>query len=82
MIGKYEREEAISSIEVAKKIADSLEVSLDYLVGEGINAKFDKKTLSRFQDLEHLEEEKKKRSLILLTPTSGTLKLVKLTLIK
>jgi transcriptional regulator with XRE-family HTH domain len=60
MIGKYERGEAVPSIEAAKKIADSLEVSLDYLVGEGINAKFDKKTLSRFQDLEHLEEDKKK----------------------
>ena len=44
MIGKYERGEAIPSIEVAKKIADSLDVSLDYLVGEGVNAKFDKKT--------------------------------------
>lgn len=60
MIGKYEREEAIPSIEVAKKIADSLDVSLDYLVGEGINAKFDKKTLNRFHDLELLEEDKKK----------------------
>lgn len=33
MIGKYERGEAIPSIEAAKKIADALEVSLDYLVG-------------------------------------------------
>ncbi len=60
MIGKYEREEAVPSIEAAKKIADAFEVSLDYLVGEGIGSKFDKKTLRRFQDLEHLEEEKKK----------------------
>ncbi len=60
MIGKYERGEAVPSIEAAKKIADAFEVSLDYLVGEGINSKFDKKTLKRFQELEHLEEEKKK----------------------
>jgi len=43
MIGKYERGEAVPSIEAAKKIADAFEVSLDYLVGEGINALFDKK---------------------------------------
>lgn len=60
MIGKYERGEAIPSIEVAKKIANSLDVSLDYLVGDGVNAKFDKKTLNRFHDLELLEEDKKK----------------------
>ena len=40
------------------KIADAFEVSLDYLVGEGVNSKFDKKTLKRLHDLEALEEEK------------------------
>lgn len=60
MIGKYERGEAIPSIEAAKRIADSFEVSLDYLVGIGINSKFDKKTLKRLQDLELLEDDKKK----------------------
>lgn len=60
MIGKYERGEAIPSIEAAKKIADAFEVSLDYLVGEGINSNFDKKTLKRLQDLELLEDDKKK----------------------
>lgn len=60
MIGKYERGEAIPSIDAAKKIADALEVSLDYLVGEGINSKLDKQALKRLQDLENLEEDKKK----------------------
>ena len=60
MIGKYERGEAIPSIEVAKKIADAFEVTLDYLVGEGQNASFDKKTLQRLEELEQLEEHKKK----------------------
>lgn len=60
MIGKYERNEAVPSIEAAKKIADAFGVSLDYLVGEGLNAHFDKKTLQRIQDMELLEEEKKK----------------------
>lgn len=59
MIGKYEREEAVPSIDAAKKIADALEVSLDYLVGEGVNSKFDKKTLKRLEEMEQLEEAKK-----------------------
>jgi transcriptional regulator with XRE-family HTH domain len=54
MIGKYERGEAVPSIDAAKKIADAFEVSLDYLVGEGQNAKFDKKTVQRLQDIEAL----------------------------
>jgi transcriptional regulator with XRE-family HTH domain len=59
MIGKYERGEAVPSIDAAKKIADALDVTLDYLVGEGTNAKLDKKTLKRFQDIEHLEDTKR-----------------------
>lgn len=60
MIGKYERGEAMPSIDAAKKIADALEVSLDYLVGEGINSKLDRQALKRLQDLEQLEDDKKK----------------------
>lgn len=46
--------------EAAKKIADAFNVSLDYLVGEGQNARFDKKTLERIEELELLEADKKK----------------------
>ena len=60
MVGKYERGDAIPSIEVAKRMADALDVSLDYLVGNGINSKFDKKTLMRIEEIEQLEEDKKK----------------------
>jgi len=60
MIGKYERGENIPSIDVAaKKIADALEVSLDYLVGASSQTAFDKRTLDRIQELEQLEENKK-----------------------
>jgi len=55
MVGKYERGDASPSIEVAKKIADAFNVSLDYLVGEGINASFDKKTVKRIQDIQLLD---------------------------
>ena len=60
MVGKYERGDAVPSIEVAKKIADALDVSLDYLVGEGFNSNFDKKTLKRIEDIDLLEDDKKK----------------------
>ena len=54
MIGKYERGEAVPSIDTAKKNADAFGVSLDYLVGEGQNASFDKKTVQRLQEIENL----------------------------
>jgi transcriptional regulator with XRE-family HTH domain len=60
MIGKYERDEATPSLEAAKKIADALGVTLDHLVGEGVNADFDKKDLQRFKELLKLEDDKKK----------------------
>jgi len=60
MIRKYERGEAVPSIDAAKKIADALEVSFDHLVGEGLHNCLDKKTLKRVQELEQLDEDKKK----------------------
>jgi transcriptional regulator with XRE-family HTH domain len=57
IIGKYERGEAAPSIEFAKRIADAFGVSLDYLVGEGINASFDKKTVKRIQEIENMKPE-------------------------
>lgn len=59
MIGKYERGEAVPSIDAAKKIADALEVTLDYLVGEGTNAKLDKKNVRRLHDIQLLEDTKR-----------------------
>jgi transcriptional regulator with XRE-family HTH domain len=46
MIGKYEREEAVPSIEAAKKIAEAFVISHDYLASEGNNDQFDKKTIA------------------------------------
>ena len=66
MIGKYERGEASPSIEAAKKIADAFGVSLDYLVGEGQNASFDKKTVQRLQDIESLELPVKEKLFFLI----------------
>ena len=57
MVGKYEREDAVPSFEVAKKLADAFEVSLDYLIGEGQNAQFDKKILQRIKDIQNLDAQ-------------------------
>jgi len=57
IIGRYERNEAAPSIDVAKRMADAFEVSLDYLVGEGQNAAFDKKILNRIQEIQDMKPE-------------------------
>ena len=59
MISKYERKLAIPSVDAAKKIADAFGVSLDFLVGEGQNASFDKKTVKRLQDIQNMDESAK-----------------------
>ena len=57
MISKYERGLAIPSVDAAKKIADAFNVSLDYLVGEGVNASFDKTTLKRLQEIQSMNPD-------------------------
>lgn len=66
MIGKYERGEAVPSIDAAKKIADAFQVSLDYLVGEGINVSFDKKNMQRLQEIENLNQAVKEKLYFLI----------------
>lgn len=60
IVGRYEREEIKPSIEVASKLADALDVTLDYLLGKSENMTLDKKNLQRLQDIEQLPEEDKK----------------------
>jgi transcriptional regulator with XRE-family HTH domain len=57
MVSKYERGIATPSVDAAKKIANALGVSLDYLVGEGINADFDKVTLKRLQEIQNMKPD-------------------------
>jgi transcriptional regulator with XRE-family HTH domain len=59
IIGKYERDEMKPSIDTAKKLANALEVSLDYLVGEGELKVLDKKTLKRLNDIDNLPDTDK-----------------------
>jgi transcriptional regulator with XRE-family HTH domain len=59
IIGKYERDEMKPGIETAKKLADALEVSLDYLVGDRELKVLDKKTLQRLEDIQKLPDTDK-----------------------
>lgn len=59
IVGKYERDEMKPSIETAKKLADALEISLDYLVGDGELKILDKKTLKRLEDIDKLSDKDK-----------------------
>ena len=65
-IGKYERNEAIPSVETAKNIGDVFDVSLDYLVGEVLKPSFDKRMVERLEDFELLAEEDKSHLFALL----------------
>ena len=60
LIGRYERDEVKPSIEVIIKIADALNVSIDFLVGK-TTFKMDKDILKRIQEVTALPEEAKKQ---------------------
>ena len=59
IIGRYERGDMKPSIEIAAKIAEALEVSLDYLVGAADIVIKDKKMLYRLELLEKISTEDK-----------------------
>jgi transcriptional regulator with XRE-family HTH domain len=58
VIGRYERDEMKPSIEVATKMAQLLEVSLDWLVGT-TDMELDTNTLNRIQDIDKLNQKDK-----------------------
>lgn len=65
IIGRYERDEVKPSIEVVIKIADTLEVSIDYLVGKSA-VELDKAVLKKIQDIQKLNEHDKAHVFALL----------------
>ena len=58
IIGRYEREEMMPSIEIASKIAQALDVSLDFLVGNTSILSTDKKILQRLENITKLPDSK------------------------
>ncbi len=65
IVGRYERSEITPSIEVAKKLADAFNVTLDYLVGdkEVPNILQDQTMLRRWQEIDTLESSEQTRIL-------------------
>lgn len=59
IIGRYERGDRMPSIEIATKIADALEVSLDFLVGKSSLTVKDKSMLDRLEDIAALPQPKR-----------------------
>jgi len=60
VLGRYEREEALPSIEIAAKIAEALGVSLDYLAGI-TDVELDTTALTRIKEIAVLPDEDKKQ---------------------
>ena len=58
VIGRYERSEIKPSIEVVVKIADALEVTVDYLIGK-TELQLDKDAVQRLLDISKLPDENK-----------------------
>jgi transcriptional regulator with XRE-family HTH domain len=56
VLGRYERNEVLPSIEIARKIADILDVSLDYLTGKA-DVQMDKTTRERILEVSKFEED-------------------------
>ena len=65
VIGRYERDEVKPSIEMAALIANALEVSLDYLVGN-TDLLLDSSVLQRIMDIQKLNDQDKTDALKLL----------------
>ena len=61
VIGRYERDEMIPSIEAAKKLSIILDTTVGYLLGENDQADLfkDKRMLQRLQDIANLPEKEK-----------------------
>lgn len=78
-IGKYERDEMIPSIDAAKKLANILNTSVGYLLGENEQSDLfkDPVMLKRFQDIYTLPEKDKE---CLLTTVDHFIKSAKISL--
>lgn len=61
VIGRYEREEITPSVEIANKIAQALDVSLDYLVGNNAVIVKDKKIVERIEAIANMPDEEQKQ---------------------
>lgn len=66
IVGNYERNENTPSIDMILKLAKVFNVSVDYLVGEGQLANYDKEVLKRIEDIEKLDNDTKNKLFFLI----------------
>jgi transcriptional regulator with XRE-family HTH domain len=66
MVGNYERNANAPSIEVIAKIAKVLDVSVDYLIGDGKMAAYDKEVIKRIDAIQALDEETQSKLFFLI----------------
>jgi transcriptional regulator with XRE-family HTH domain len=59
IVGRYERGDMKPSIEIAAKIAEALDVSLDFLMGLSSELAKDKKMVNRLEDIKKLPEKER-----------------------
>ncbi len=55
MIGKYERNDNLPSLEAAAKLSNVFDISVDFLIGKGKYANYNKETVKRLQEIESLD---------------------------
>jgi len=55
IIGKYERNENLPSIEMTLKMAKAFRVTVDFLLGESEFASYDKETVSRIKNIQRMD---------------------------
>jgi transcriptional regulator with XRE-family HTH domain len=65
IIGRYERNEITPSVEVAAKIANALDISLDYLVGNADDV-MEKSLVKKITDIQKLPDDDKNTVIKLL----------------
>jgi transcriptional regulator with XRE-family HTH domain len=58
IVGRYERGDAVPSIDIAKRMADAFEVSLDYLVGAS-EKQVNKEMMNRIEEVDKMKPEEK-----------------------
>jgi transcriptional regulator with XRE-family HTH domain len=66
IIGNYERNANTPSIEVLLKLVKVFNVSVDFMIGEGRLASYDKEVLKRIDDIERLDPDTKKHLFFLI----------------
>mgnify|MGYP003943216457 FL=1 len=77
MVSRYELDKMTPSVDTAKKLAQLLNTSVGYLLGENDNAELFKspEMLKRFQDISEFNEEDKKYILYTLDALIKSVKL-------